>query len=497
MELVPCLIVLLEILTFCAANNDWTLDCSKCKCLWSSGKKTADCKGANLMGIPKTLSKEIRDIDFTGNNFRHLFADEFREAKLENIHKLKLQNCSIENIDKNAFEGLQILIELDLSYNQISTLYKTTFRDNNKLRVLSLSNNRLKHLEDGLFYNMSHLQHIFIDYNELESISKNVFNVTPSLKHIGLSYNKIKRIDYDFTMNFEKLVSLSLEGNPWHCDCYLDKFRNLTITKNLVTSRIECKEPQRLFGKEWNDNNVVFACNPTILEPHPNKMFEAESANITLTCKVTGTPPPSIDWKSNGRILDRDPRQNTQKYITTRERIGDVFISHLTIININYRDRGEYKCIATNPGGEEERNISLVIRGSDGGGAFGNITAMSGDLTLIIILSVGAVVLLFVIFILVLCCCKCNRRNNNILSKNRSMNQSSEYIHMDSNPEIEKALITDVNPLVKPPRQYSLPPSVTSGGTEVSEAKKMLIDDDSIISKFYCVIFILKDSLYK
>lgn len=48
---------------------------------------------------------------------------------------------------------------------------------------------------------------------------------------------------------------------------------------------------------------------------------------------------------------------------------------------------------------------------------------------------------------------------------------------------MEKALITEVNPVVKPPRQYSVPPSVTSGATEVSDIKRTLLDGDSQFGK--------------
>lgn len=30
------------------------------------------------------------------------------------------------------------------------------------------------------------------------------------------------------------------------------------------------------------------------------------------------------------------------------------------IVNVNYRNCGDYKCIANNPGGQSERNITLV-----------------------------------------------------------------------------------------------------------------------------------------
>lgn len=482
MKMIPRSIpILAALLVMATAEGDWTSQCDKCKCMWSNGRKNADCKNLALSSIPTTLSAEIRDIDFSGNSFSKLWPQTFLKAKLENIHKLKLQNCGIYDMDSTAFKGLVLLIELDLSSNSISKLDRKIFRDNMKLRVLSLNNNNITVLEDGLFFNMTHLQQVFLDNNKIISISPHVFEENPALKHIALANNQIKYMDYDFTESFGKLSSLSLEGNPWVCDCRLEKFRNASLVKNLVTTGIVCHQPDRVKGREWSDNTVIFSCSPVIVEPEPNKVYEVDSGNYTLTCKVIGSPRPDIDWKTNGRIVDRDPRQSVQKYFTAREYNGNYTVSHLTIINVSYRDRGEYKCVAKNPGGEDERNVSLVVHGSDAG-VFGNHSPLGNDMLLIIILSVGAIILLIIILVLVICCCKRTRRDNAVLSKNRGIHQSSEFINMDGHPEMQKALITDVNPVVKPPRQYSVPPSVTSGGTEVSEAKKMLIDEESIIT---------------
>lgn len=74
--------------------------------------------------------------------------------------QLYLRECRIRDVDKDAFSGLQILIELDLSNNKILTLHPGTFRDNIRLRLLMLNRNSLQKLEDGLFTNLTYLQTI-------------------------------------------------------------------------------------------------------------------------------------------------------------------------------------------------------------------------------------------------------------------------------------------------------------------------------------------------
>ena len=470
-----------------ASNDDWTQKCNKCKCVWSNGKRTADCTNINLSEIPTDLSSEIREIDFSNNPLHTLGREVIKRAELRDIHKLKFVSCNISELEETAFGGLLLLIELDLSRNSIKNVTSKTFKDNLKLRILSLSHNNLRRLENGLFYNLTHLQKVSLDNNAIEFIADSAFHVLPALQNLNLAGNKLTVLGPDFlkksATNFPKLISLNLEENPWVCDCHLQEFRNRTVKENLITTRTLCKEPPLVKDRSWTDD-VIFACVPQIVEPLPSTHIEATTSNVTLTCRVLGDPQPDVNWVwvSNGKIIEKDPRQNTQRFITSKRKVGDYTWNNLTITNVNYRDKGEYKCVATNPGGVDEKNVSLIVSSIGGFGSGGSL-AMGATLPLIIALSVGAVVILIVILVLVCCCCKKN--THGMSAKRRDLqNSSDECIRLHhGQPEMEKALITDVNPVMKPPRVCSVPPSVNSGGTEVSEVKKNLLDSDSVFGK--------------
>ena len=49
----------------------------------------------------------------------------FRMTGLINLQKLYLSNCSLESVDATAFDGLLILIELDLRHNSLREAIKT------------------------------------------------------------------------------------------------------------------------------------------------------------------------------------------------------------------------------------------------------------------------------------------------------------------------------------------------------------------------------------
>lgn len=464
------------------SETDWTAQCSKCRCLWSGGMKWADCRNTNLSKIPKDLSSQLRIVDFSNNPIYNLEANQFVVANLIDVHKLKLQNCSIEAIHETAFYGLAQLIELDLSRNNIVKLHRNVLKENLKLRILSLSHNKIRVLEDGLFYNMTHLQKIYLSHNEIEEVNPDAFTLLETLNHLDLENNRIKTIKSDFTQGLTRLASLNIAANPWICDCRIEEFRSKIIRNNLITAPTVCEEPPRLRGKLWTDPSVQFACIPKIVEPLPDTRIEVATNTFTMVCKVLGEPKPDVDWVYNNRIIDKDPRQSSsQRYSQSKNKTGLFTYNNLTVTGVSYRDRGEYRCVAKNPAGVDERNITVVISECEGCGLVSSVGAIGNSLPLIIGLVIGAVVLL--LLILFLSCCLCKRNSRNFGNKRHDMSQSSEYIGLDGRPEMEKALITDVNPIVKPPRQCSVPPSVTSGATEVSEVNKTLLDGDSIFGK--------------
>lgn len=475
-RLLLLLVMTISFLHYAKSDSDWTRHCNKCVCIWVSGRKTANCSNKGFTEIPRDLSNATREIDFSNNPLYRLSDGEFIRANLVDIHKLKFQHCSIELIHEGAFRRLALIIELDLSRNMITEIKESTFRDNVKLRVLILSYNNIQELKDGLFSNMSFIQRIHADHNEISHITPNTFTNLPSLTDISLEHNKLKRVEFDLKLKLPKLNSLNVADNPWVCDCKLEVFHQSVVRNNLITHETRCEEPPKLRGRLWTQKDE-FPCSPIIVLPHASTQVTAESSNITLVCQVLGEPSPDVDWTNNGHIVEKEPRKNKQKYFTNKDRLGNYTWNNLTIINLSYKDRGDYKCIAKNPGGQDERTLTLIVDSHALAG--GSFTDLSGSSGLIIGLSIGLIILLIIILILV--CLFCRKVNSNALQSKRNElgGSSQEAIGLSENHEFEKKLITDVNPVSKPPRAPVLT-SVVSGGTEVSDVKRNLLDNESV-----------------
>ena len=99
--------------------SDWDTNCLGCECKWSSGKKVANCTNAKLNSIPQNLHAEVQVL-ILDNNFISSLGENIFIRNLPNLQKISLRHCGIKTINEKAFNGLKILVEVDLSFNNIT-----------------------------------------------------------------------------------------------------------------------------------------------------------------------------------------------------------------------------------------------------------------------------------------------------------------------------------------------------------------------------------------
>lgn len=464
-----------------ATVGDFTANCpQECKCVWASGNKQADCSNSQFQDIPKTLSNEIQNLDLTGNHLYEITRLAFQDVRLINLKKLVLRDCKLQTIQRNGLSGLAIMIELDLSKNDLKTLLADTFKDTVKIRWILLNDNKLEKLEDGLFNNLPFLQKVDLSNNRIATLGMKTFMNVPKLNILRLDSNKLEHMKIDTLSALTSLSNLDVHDNPWRCDCYLQHFRNWVISKNFYTSPISCAEPPKVHGKLWKElDSSDFACRPSIVYPSTSTTLRTSDSNVTLSCQVNGNPPPEVNWVLNAQIIDGSYRyQGEIKYYITQSSGENSKWVNLTIVEAGSTDNGDYLCVAKNQGGVEERSLTLAITQTPPGIVVP--TGMDNNM-LPVLIGVSCAAAIILILLIILCWCCCRRRSSD---KKKADNSNGEALIEGSViPEMEKSLITAVNPVTKPPRRYDAPPSIMSGATEMSELNKTLLDNDSVFGK--------------
>lgn len=197
----------------------------------------------------------------------------------------------------DAFKDLKIMVELDLSYNNLTNLEPGTFHGNERLQTLTLAHNDLAALHPFQFPPLKYLKTIDLSHNLLTTIDRKTFSrLGRSVESILINNNELRTLREDVFNPLSNLKSLQLHLNPWLCDCRLKTFRDWVVDSGLYTYPTACVEPERLSEKLWSDvDQKDFACKPEIHVPQ-SVVFSQPGANVTLSCFIIGSPMPEAKW---------------------------------------------------------------------------------------------------------------------------------------------------------------------------------------------------------
>ncbi|KAG9511011.1 Chondroadherin-like protein, partial [Fragariocoptes setiger] len=278
-----------------------------CTCVWRSGKLSAECARRRLSKVPTELDPLLQVLDLSGNSFPQLPSAMFASLGYIHLQRVYLSSCNVSQINARAFTNLKLLVELDLSHNQLTRVPIDALIGRRLLRKLNLRDNPLVSIatDGGLISSSADVQSNWITGNNadtgstdyfgfdqqtsggasgngrglgdvlprleeldlaecsLEHVDARALGHVPRLRILSLDSNRLKWLSADFVSRLPSAMhELRLDENPWQCDCRLHEAVDLLL-RNRISLPVSPRCPN---GLKWSAMALdEFVCPPTLL----------------------------------------------------------------------------------------------------------------------------------------------------------------------------------------------------------------------------------------
>uniref|UniRef100_A0A914H1S9 Uncharacterized protein n=1 Tax=Globodera rostochiensis TaxID=31243 RepID=A0A914H1S9_GLORO len=169
-------------------------------------------KGPVVVEGLKKLNVELRELSLENANIIEIGPRAFAGMR---IKKLILDNNKIKTIQKNAFRGLEsVLQELSIASNRLTDVPTAALDGLRALNSLNFRCNRIGNLTNVTFLNMPSLIEVQLECNKICAISDGAFReVKESLQNIILDNNCLEQVPIGALEEMNSLISLHMKYN--------------------------------------------------------------------------------------------------------------------------------------------------------------------------------------------------------------------------------------------------------------------------------------------
>ncbi|XP_050314229.1 toll-like receptor 6 [Anthonomus grandis grandis] len=177
--------------------------------------------------------KALQIFDLSNNKVVALPSELFKDSR-ESIKEIYLQNNSISVLAPGLFANLEQLLALDISRNLLTSSWinADTFAGLIRLVLLNLSYNRISKLDPTFFRDLYTLQILNLEHNSLETIPADTFAPMNNLHTLIISFNKITYLDA-YSLNGLYVLSLLALDNNLLEGIHPEAFRNCSSLQDL------------------------------------------------------------------------------------------------------------------------------------------------------------------------------------------------------------------------------------------------------------------------
>jgi len=389
------------------------LDCS------NSAPKLANIVHLNI-AYEKSDSTRLKILDLAGNSLGSLeeAGEVFKDANLLDLVDLNLSECGITRLNSILLRGMR------------------------NLRYIYLKDNKLEEIPPELFAIAGlKLWELDLSFNFLKTLDHKIINdIGPSIRTLDLRNNSLISLTLPQDDPFPRVSSktaISIDGNPWVCDCYLTSLQQFLRDKFAYEICPHTESP--------------LTCTPLFHEcsvtPSP---WPGPNTSLTISCTISGFPLPEATWYHNeskiaSRILHLANEDHTG---ISRSK------TFVQFENTSWQSVGKYSCKISNRLNTLDRDIHISLSQTQEGPRY---FMSSDDLPLIVGISTVISITVLIIF-LVLCLLfvyKFTGKNNLVLGRMSSASSGMTVVNQVEPPGFwgPHTSMLGVNPLPKPPRR--------------------------------------------
>ncbi|KAI6239150.1 Leucine Rich Repeat family protein [Aphelenchoides fujianensis] len=130
-----------------------------------------------------------------------------------NLQNIILDNNCLKKLPTKALENMHQLIGLHIKYNKIDKLSKHSLQHMNSLTMLSLSGNNISSVDKEFLNNVTNLRYMYLSENIIKNVESSILKQFNKVEIFDLSYNNIPDLTAKQFSVMESLQHLNLEGN--------------------------------------------------------------------------------------------------------------------------------------------------------------------------------------------------------------------------------------------------------------------------------------------
>ncbi|XP_064167570.1 chondroadherin-like protein [Anguilla rostrata] len=246
-----------------------------------------NCSGALFARVPGDIPPLTEHLDLSRNRLSLLPAGAFRG--LRRLRVLLLSDNNISRVASGAFAPLESLQRLDLSRNRLSALGEGFSLGLDSLKELQLGENRLTRLDGPL--NLDGLQRLNLSANAIGSVGPRAFGLMTSLRQLYLRDNQLGSLGDGVFSMLRSLEVLHLEGNRID-GTEAGVFAPLTglALLDLTRNRLTAVRFKAFLGIRSHGTRVLLAGNPWSCDCDLQRVFGKLRGVRRLSRRPTGPP---------------------------------------------------------------------------------------------------------------------------------------------------------------------------------------------------------------